>query len=976
MTSPDNIYTYFLENFPEPAACYRVLKDNNNPVDYIIHQVNSAYEKMAGVKRENLMDKKISELRGELGVASLDLLEKCRRVFPGGGSFSFEHYLESRDWWYEVRGFSNNDYIFMLLRDINKEKREKEKLKKNLTRFCSLVKSSQAGLVVEDDQRKIIATNQLFCDIFLIPASPESLEGTDFSLAAREAKHLLAQPDLFLQGINEIVKRRQPVIGEEILFANGRVFERDYNPVFDEGENFIGHMWSYREITRRKRMEKELQESEKSQRGLANYHRILSQASLNLNELDNEKEIIEGIADYLRELTGAFGVCVSLYNERTDELIPQFISMDSKAREQVEHLVGPFLEECVSSVRCPLGEDIKEQMLGQVINRPLTLEELTFGVISREKSDFFMEKLEIKEIIALSLHHGRKLVGSVVAYHQGKGLNREDEILKTFAYIAGLVLTRKRAEKELREREALQQIIMKLATDFVNVPLERVDEEINSALETIGEYTGVDRVYIFKHDYKRRITTNTHEWCREGISPQIDKLQKTPFEFFPDTLERHERGEVVYIPWVEDMTRDQPLRSVLLAQDIKSLILFPLVAQGKCLGLVGFDAVEEYKGFTEAEVSLLKVLAELLTNIELRRRKDEEIRYMSFHDRLTGLYNRAFLEEEMQRLDTDRQLPLSIIMADLNGLKLVNDAYGHNVGDEMLICTARVLKDSSRKEDIVARWGGDEFVLILPQTPAEEAQKICNRIYENALHECVNDIVISMALGVASKRNREEDIYEVFKEAENQMYKHKLIESRSNRSVLLKTLLKTLKEKSNETEEHALRMQEMALKIGKRLNLPGTELDRLNLLVSLHDLGKIVISEDILKKEESLTEEEWEIIKKHTITGFRIARSTEEFAHVAEDILAHHEHWDGSGYPDGLQGEDIPLLARIVALVDAYDVITHGRPYKKALFPREAAEEIRRCAGSQFDPKVVEVFLSLLEEEGLLQEEERTRKDF
>ncbi len=350
-------------------------------------------------------------------------------------------------------------------------------------------------------------------------------------------------------------------------------------------------------------------------------------------------------------------------------------------------------------------------------------------------------------------------------------------------------------------------------------------------------------------------------------------------------------------------------------------------------------------------------------DITERKQAEEKIRYMSFHDSLTSLYNRRFLDEEMKRLDTERQLPISIIMADLNGLKLVNDTYGHSVGDKMLKSAADIIKESCREGDIIARWGGDEFVVLLPQTTKEEACKICKRISDKCSDTYVEDVLISMATGAASKDSIEVDIAKSLQEAEDYMYRHKLIESQSARSAVLNSLLKTLGAKSYETEAHTRRMQAIAFKIGEKLKLSDSELDRLGLLITLHDIGKINIPEEILTKKEALSQEEWEIMKKHSEIGYRIARATEEFSHVAKDIFAHHERWDGNGYPRGLNGKEIPLLARITAIANAYEVMTNGRPYKKAMPKEEVVAELKRCAGTQFDPELVEAFLLVLKTE-------------
>lgn len=353
----------------------------------------------------------------------------------------------------------------------------------------------------------------------------------------------------------------------------------------------------------------------------------------------------------------------------------------------------------------------------------------------------------------------------------------------------------------------------------------------------------------------------------------------------------------------------------------------------------------------------------IFTDITERKMAENEIRYISFHDKLTGLYNRAYLEEEMQRLDTSRQLPLSVVMVDLNGLKLVNDTYGHSTGDRMLKEAAVLIRNSCRKEDLAARWGGDEFVILLPKTTEEKAWSLCSRITKGCQDLFVEDVPLSMALGAAVKCDHGTDLATVIREAEDVMYKKKLTESRSAKNAVLSALLKTLAEKSYETEAHTRNMQKVAQKIGSQLELPESELSRLDLLITLHDIGKINIPEEILTKKSSLNDHEFEMIKKHPEIGFRIAGATGEFAHVAEEILSHHEQWDGSGYPRGLKGRQIPLLARITSIADAYEVMSNGRPYKKAFSEDQIIREFIKCSGSQFDPDLVDIFLKIIHQQ-------------
>jgi len=252
-----------------------------------------------------------------------------------------------------------------------------------------------------------------------------------------------------------------------------------------------------------------------------------------------------------------------------------------------------------------------------------------------------------------------------------------------------------------------------------------------------------------------------------------------------------------------------------------------------------------------------------------------------------------------------------------------------------------------------------EFIIFLPGASEQEAQQISRRIDQAYREEYVEEVPITMSFGVAVKNQSDQKLADVLKEAEDKMYQNKLTESRSGKSAVLSTLLKTLAEKSYETEAHTRNMQEIALKIGSRIGLPDSELNRLNLLITLHDIGKINIPEELLTKKDALSKDEWEVMKKHAETGFRIARATEEFAHVADGILSHHEKWDGTGYPQGLKGKDIPLLARITTIADAFEVMSNGRPYKKALEPKVIIAEFEKCAGTHFDPELVEHFLNI-----------------
>lgn len=350
----------------------------------------------------------------------------------------------------------------------------------------------------------------------------------------------------------------------------------------------------------------------------------------------------------------------------------------------------------------------------------------------------------------------------------------------------------------------------------------------------------------------------------------------------------------------------------------------------------------------------------ILANITSIKEKEMQLYYQSYHDKLTGIYNRLYFEEELTRLDTKRQFPISIIIGDVNGLKLINDAYGHNKGDEVLKKIAEIFKNNLRHEDILCRWGGDEFAIILPRTQKEDSVKIIDRIKESCIRNSTESMPLNISMGFAVKNNPGKKINEIVKEAEDIMNEHKLLENESARSSIILSLKKALEERYYETEEHAKRMADLSLLIGERINLKYNELNELRLLAILHDIGKISISDSIILKPGRLTSEEWEIIKKHPEVGYRLAKSSRDLGQIANGILYHHERWDGNGYPEGLKGKKIPVISRIVAIADAFDAMTNDRPYRKAMTKLEAIEEIKKESGSQFDPYLARLFMEVL----------------
>lgn len=350
-------------------------------------------------------------------------------------------------------------------------------------------------------------------------------------------------------------------------------------------------------------------------------------------------------------------------------------------------------------------------------------------------------------------------------------------------------------------------------------------------------------------------------------------------------------------------------------------------------------------------------------DIHERRQSEEQIRYMAEHDVLTGLYNRSYFEKHMRILDEMLVVPVSLIICDLDGLKFVNDTLGHQAGDELLLAAAEIISNAAPDGSIVARIGGDEFAVLLPEYTDKWAAYVADNI-RNAVAEynVTHPDILSISMGVAYRLTPELSMPTVFKEADQQMDREKLLHNQSARSAVVDVVMSALEARDYVTEGHTDRLQTIATTIARRLGWPESRINDLTLFARFHDIGKVGVPDTILFKAGRLTADEFEEMKKHSEIGYRIAQSSPDLVHIADFILKHHEWWNGRGYPLGLKGEEIPLECRIVAVADAYDAMNSDRPYRKALDHSVIIRELKDGVGTQFDPMIIDIFLEIIRE--------------
>ena len=329
---------------------------------------------------------------------------------------------------------------------------------------------------------------------------------------------------------------------------------------------------------------------------------------------------------------------------------------------------------------------------------------------------------------------------------------------------------------------------------------------------------------------------------------------------------------------------------------------------------------------------------------------------LEFYDPLTGLYNRKSFENEIKNIALNNY-QVTVIMTDINGLRMINTLFSYESGNEFLIKYAKKLQKLFANNSFIARLGGDEFVVILRNCDFESATRLVEMLRKDVND---NNSICTTSIGYSSTCVDKHDIYDSLKLSEERLQKDKLLSLNSTSSQIITTLKTTLFEKSDETESHAFRMEAYVVKVADKLKLDLAQKTDLKLLAILHDIGKIGIDDSILKKPSSLTVDEWIEMRQHSSIGYNMASTIKQLEPIAYYILTHHERFDGSGYPHGLKGDQIPLLSRIIAIVDAYDAMTNDRVYRKALSKEEAIKEIILNKGSQFDPSIVEVFLEII----------------
>lgn len=555
--------------------------------------------------------------------------------------------------------------------------------------------------------------------------------------------------------------------------------------------------------------------------------------------------------------------------------------------------------------------------------------------------------------------------------------------------IIELEAERKHAEQALRLHVKRLSTLNRLARSLSESSgLSTVAETgLDSFLETTNLCLGA--LYLID-ETSGKLMLNTHR----GITGEFAEAMSTIPLVASVTDQVAETGKVATIT---DILRDERVtgcaKLYLELQKIRCFVGVPLKSKGKNIGVV--DAATEIpRDFSVEDIRLLEAFGALIGIAVERAQLIEKMSRISITDELTGLFNHPQFEEVLEsEIYRSRRYggPFSLVMVDLDGLKKHNEKFGQTSGDKVLKAFAQTLKAGLRKTDVACRYGNDKFSIILPVTDANRAKKVveCIRSIFSQMPEAeqtLGEQFLGLSAGIAEFPQVAVTADGLVCMAECALYYAKM--RGGNRSALISDLevqltkepyierfrevygiVEYVEARDPTTYGHSENVAITSELIGEALGLSLKELSDLRAAALLHDIGKVVMPDSILVKPCKLTEDEWQLMKTHSAKGAEIVGCIEGLENLTPIIRYHHERYDGTGYPDGLKGEEIPLGSRIISIADAYDTMISERPYSNAMPEERALNKLRQCAGTQFDPRLVNIFVFGVKIQDLLKKE-------
>lgn len=987
-------YKQVIEESPNGYAYHRIILDKNGkPCDYIFLEVNQAFENLTGLKRSEIAGMRVSEIIQDIGSSEFNWIEFYGDVALGGSSNEFEQYSAALGKWYRVKVYAPQTLYFVThFTDITHEKRQIQEVQEL---YQTVIKTENLYRMVADCSSDWDAWEDETGQLRYVSPACEDISGysaSEFIDNENLFESLIIEEDFNKWigknceceniNINSSIELRIKTRSGQIIWI-----EHFSRAIENETEEFLGYRINIRNITRRKQAEENLSESK------AFLSNLLDSIPTPIFFKDNRGKYL-----------GFNNAYEHFFGKTREDLIGKSVfDINPEHLARIYHDKDAVLFE---KVGIQIYESQVKDAIGQL--HDVIFHKATMTNSKGEISGLIGTILDITERKKAedALKASQRQLSDIIDFLPDAALavNKERQIIiwnKAIEKMTGIPASEMMGRGQYQYTIPFYGIARPNLLDLIFNDDESIRSQYNDL--TIDGETMRTEIYcpaIFGkrgawivakasplHDQNGDIVgaieilrdTTERKSMETALAEEKNLLKTTLISVGDGVISTDIDGKIVLINktaetltgWSNKNVKGKPIEDIFNIVDSFSHekcenIVKKVIQTGMRQELSANTLLVSKNGITRPiEDSAAPIIDDLnkivgvvlvFRDVSDQRAQREKIEYLSFHDPLTGLYNRRFFEEEMNRIDTRRNLPLTIIMGDVNGLKLTNDVFGHASGDKLLMTISEVFRRFCRADDIIARWGGDEFVLLLPRTESGKAEEIVRRIKEGFAKEKILAIQGSISMGLDCKINESEDIRIVLSNAEERMYVAKTLERDAVRNRSFESIIKTYHENHIKERGHSNRVSELCQIICESLDISTVDTRKIRQAGYLHDIGKIVLDPELLDDDHLLTEDEWNEVKRHPILGYRILNYFDDTMDLSEIVLAHHERWDGKGYPKGICGNEIPLAAQVISIAESFDRMTHSSIKSKIKSVDAAIQDILENAGSQFDPKIAGVF--------------------